>query len=41
MEDGKEFQRLGWTRLTEISAERIASITETLAECEARAELNA
>ena len=41
MEGGKEFQRLGWTKLTEISAERIASITETLAECEARAELNA
>lgn len=41
MEDGKEFQRLGWTRLTDISTERIASITETLAECEARAALNA
>lgn len=41
MEDGQVFQRLGWTRLTDISTERIASITETLVECEARAELNA
>jgi hypothetical protein len=39
--DGKNFQRLGWTKLTENPAERITAITDALAECEARAQIDA
>lgn len=39
--DGVNFQRLGWTKLTLDPAERIAAIADTLAECEARAQIDA
>jgi len=39
--DGKNFQRLGWVKLTEDPAERINAITDALAECEARAQIDA
>lgn len=39
--DGKNFQRLGWAKLTENPAERITAITDALAECEARAQIDA
>lgn len=38
---GVNFQRLGWTKLTDNPEERISSITDTLAECEARAQIDA
>ena len=41
MPDGKDFQRLGWTKLPQNLEERISAITDTLAECEARAEIDA
>ena len=34
-----EFQRISWSQLSQKSEERIDCITNTLAECEARAEL--
>jgi hypothetical protein len=39
--DGINFQRLGWIKLTENLEERISTITDALAECEARAQLGA
>ena len=39
--DGENFQRLGWVKLTEDLAERINAITDALAECEARAQIDA
>jgi hypothetical protein len=39
-DDGPNFQRLGWTKLTENQEERISAITDTLAECEARATID-
>ncbi len=39
--DGANFQRLGWTKLTENPEERISTITDALAECEARAQIDA
>lgn len=39
--DGMNFQRLGWIKLTQNPAERITSITDALAECEARAQIDA
>ena len=41
MPDGKNFQRLGWTKLPQNLEERISAITDPLAECEARAEIDA
>ena len=38
--DGINFQRLGWVKLTEDPAERINAITDALAECEARAQID-
>jgi len=38
--DGINFQRLGWMKLTENLAERITAITDALAECEARAQID-
>jgi hypothetical protein len=38
--DGLNFQRLGWMKLTENQAERITAITDALAECEARATID-
>lgn len=38
--DGINFQRLGWMKLTENPDERIAAITDALAECEARAQID-
>ncbi len=38
--DSNEFQRLGWTKLSQISSERVSDITDVLAECEARAKIN-
>lgn len=38
--DGKSFQRLGWVKLSENPSERISSITDALAECEARAQID-
>ena len=39
--DGKNFQRLGWVKLTADPAERINAIKDALAECEARAQIDA
>jgi len=39
--NGLTFQRIGWTKLTEVIAERITAITDALAECEARSQIGA
>lgn len=39
-EVGMDFQRLGWTKLTQNPSERITAITDVLAECEARAQID-
>ena len=38
--DGKNFQRLGWVKLSQNPSERITAITDALAECEARAQID-
>jgi len=38
--DGINFQRLGWMKLTDDPTERVTAITDALAECEARAQID-